>query len=214
MKEFAKKYFDLLVGEYASINLTRITNFEDFYNKQILDSVEPLRQSSQFKSVLLDAGLYIDIGFGGGFPILPLAFSMPEVIFLGIETRKKKVNVVTEIASKLGLENVKLHHERIENVLIDRPAVCGLKAVGKVDDFLGRINCPYRTRVYFFKGPNFYELEKQSLNRAFENWDVVEESEIKIPGTEKRYLIGFEPKNVPCGTKNGKQHIRVSDIVR
>ncbi len=73
--------------------------------------------------------------------------------------------MVAEIAHKLGLKNVKLHHERIENVLIDKPAVCSLKAVGKVDDFLSRINCPYRTRVYFYKGPNFHQLEEDSLER-------------------------------------------------
>lgn len=213
LKSFAQKYYELLTGEYKGINLTRIIDFEEFYNKQILDSIEPLVQSPSFEKKIKKAGTYIDIGFGGGFPILPLAFCMPDIKFVGIETRGKKVRVVSEIAEKLGLKNVVLHHERIENVFIDVDAVCSLKAVGKVDDFLFRINCPHRTTVFFYKGPNYYELEKDSIIKAKQQWDVVEETEINIPNTEKRYLIGFEPKNVPCGTKKGKQLVNVSGIV-
>lgn len=213
MEEFAQNYFELLTTEYRGINLTRINEYQDFYDKQILDSVEPLRQSALFESAINQAGLFIDIGFGGGFPILPLAFCLPDVKFIGIETRNKKVKVVGEIAQKLKLKNVALNHARIENVLIDRPAVCSLKAVGKVDEFLAKINATVLDlKVFFYKGPNFYELENESLEKAKKNWKVVEEAEITIPNTEKRYLIGFSPKNVPCGTKNIKQLVKVSDI--
>ncbi|MEX0798162.1 MAG: RsmG family class I SAM-dependent methyltransferase [Bacteriovoracaceae bacterium] len=215
MRQFAREYFDLLVGEYKGINLTRITNFDEFYNKQILDSIEPLNQSRQFKASILSTGLFLDIGFGGGFPILPLAHSLPQIKFLGVETRNKKVKVVREIANKLGLSNVKLVHERIENILIDAPVVCSLKAVGKIDDFLSRINVfAPDVIIYFYKGPNFFKLEEEALKNVVSCWNVVEQREITIPGTEKRYLIGFKPKKVPHGTNtiNVKQLVKVSDI--
>lgn len=213
MEEFAKKYFDLLTGDYKGINLTRITNFEDFYNKQILDSIEPINQSPAFKKAIAEAGFFIDIGFGGGFPILPLAYCLPEVQFLGVETRNKKVKVVGEIAHRLGLANVTLWHDRIENVLIDRPAVCSLKAVGKVGDFLEKINTEIsQITVFFYKGPNFFELEKESIKKALSSWKCIEETEIVVPGTEKRFLAGFVPKKVPHGTKNIKQLVKVTDI--
>ena len=212
MKDFAKSYFDLLVGEYSGINLTRINTFEEFYNKQILDSVEPLVQSSTFKKDIEDAGLLIDIGFGGGFPLLPLAYKLPHIKFLGVETRQKKAKVVSEIAQKLGLKNVSFLHARIENVLIDKPAVCTLKAVGKVGDFLEKINSINPSPVYFYKGPNYFELEESQIKQVGKFWNVKEEVEILIPGTEKRYIVGFEPKKVPCGTNNIKQLVKVSDI--
>ncbi|MBC75726.1 MAG: hypothetical protein CME64_06900 [Halobacteriovoraceae bacterium] len=212
IEEFAKDYFDLLVGEYAGINLTRINDFDEFYNKQILDSIEPIQQSKIFFDEIKAKGAFIDVGFGGGFPLLPLAKILPEIQFFGIETRNKKVKVVSEIANKLGLNNIKFLHSRIENVLIDRSAVCSLKAVGKVNDFLEKFNSDQDISVYFYKGPNFYELEGDQLKVAKRNWSVKEEREIIIPGTDKRYLIGFEPKNVPCGTKRIKQLVKVSDI--
>ena len=87
MKEFAKKYLEILEGPLAGINLTRILNFDDFYHKQILDSVLPFELSDIFKKSLKNSELVIDVGFGGGFPILPLAKLLPEINFIGIETR-------------------------------------------------------------------------------------------------------------------------------
>lgn len=67
MKEFAKKYLDLLTGEFAGINLTRIESPEDFYNKQIIDSVMPMTESKVFKNCLEKTKLMVDVGFGGDF---------------------------------------------------------------------------------------------------------------------------------------------------
>jgi 16S rRNA (guanine527-N7)-methyltransferase len=194
MKEFSKKYYDLLVGEYAGINLTRITDYEEFYTKQIIDSIGPVDQCDSFLKSIKTNGVMVDVGFGGGFPILPMAKKFSSIKFIGIETRNKKVNVVSEIASKLGLKNVYLHHSRIENVLIDKKVTITFKAVGKVNDFLSKLNCTQKCQVYFYKGPNFYELEKEQIVEAQKNWTMIEEKEIAVQGVEKRYLIGFENK--------------------
>ena len=155
----------------------------------------------------------LDIGFGGGFPILPMAKFKPDCSFLGIETRNKKCKVVGEMAQKLGLSNVKFLHARIENVLIDVDCICTLKAVGKVGDFLNRINTSKKIKVFFYKGPGFYELEKDSLKDALRNWNIVEEKEILVPNTDKRLIIGFENKNVPCGTVRDSKLVKVSSII-
>lgn len=212
LQEFSEKYFDLLTNEYKGINLTRIVNFDDFYTKQILDSIEPVVQSTQFREKISNTGLVVDVGFGGGFPILPLAWLMPEIEFIGIETRAKKTTVVAEISRKLGLNNVKLHHERIENILIDRDAVCTFKAVGKVDKFLACINSNKNVAVYFYKGPGFEELEKQSLLSLKNTWKMIEKTEVKIAGLERRCIVGFQPYSVPCGTTNIKNLVKVSNI--
>jgi len=119
---------------------------------------------------------------------------------------------VGEIAEKLGLKNVKLQHSRIENIFIDIECVCTLKAVGKVNDFLSKINTDKKISVFFFKGPSFYEHEKDQLIEAKKNWNIIEEREIEVPGTDKRIIIGFENKNVPCGTRYNKQLVKLSSI--
>ena len=201
LDKFSEKYFELLNNEYKGINLTRITDFNDFLNKQIIDSIKPIEISEVFKNSLNSNNRLIDVGFGGGFPILPLAKTCPELDFIGIETRGKKVKVVSEIADVLGLGNVNLIHERIENVFIDVPATVSFKAVGKVADFLNKINTNQKLQVFFYKGPNFYTIEKDQIENAKKNWNIIEEIEIDVEGTEKRILIGFENKNVLRGTK-------------
>lgn len=212
-QDFSRKYFELLTNEYKGINLTRINEFNEFEEKQIIDSVKPYDVSEKFKSLINKCGLMVDIGFGGGFPILPMANLLPNVSFIGVETRNKKVKVVGEIADHLGLKNVKLVHSRIENFYIDKECVCTLKAVGKVNDFLSRISTDKEIYVFFYKGPNFYDIEKDEIEKTKQNWDIIEEREIDVPGTDKRFLIGFKNKNVLRGTNDIKQLVKLSSIL-
>jgi 16S rRNA (guanine527-N7)-methyltransferase len=215
MEKFSKSYYDMLVGEYAGINLTRIVDYGEFWVKQILDSLEAYKQSPVFQKEILENRFHIDIGFGGGFPILPLAKFLPEVQFCGIETRAKKVKVVSEISTKLGITNAKFIHSRIEDVLIDKTATISLKAVGKVHDFLNKINTTKTVTVFFYKGPNFYDLEQEQMTKSLIDWDLVEEREILLEGVEKRYLIGFRNKKVLRGTENKmtKNLVKLSDLL-
>ncbi len=214
INKFSRDYFELLTGEYAGINLTRINEFGDFHNKQILDSLAPYEESTVYKSYVDKAQFNVDIGFGGGFPLLPMAYHLPKSKFIGIETRNKKVKVVSEIAQKLGLNNVQCLHSRIENVIIDVPVVCTLKAVGKVYDFLSKINTTEKITVFFYKGPGFLEQEADQLEKAMKEWDIVENKILDVPGTEKRLIIGFQNKKVPHGTtKFTNQLVKLSGII-
>lgn len=212
MKDFAKKYLDLLTGEFAGINLTRITSPEEFYQKQILDSVMPETESKVFKNCLEKTKLLVDVGFGGGFPILPLAFNNPDKQFVGFEARAKKAQVVQKIAGTLGLTNAKLIHQRLETVDFDVDTVITFKGVGKVGDYLPMIRTNKTVYVFFYKGPNFYELE--DIEDMIEtNWELIEEKSYDVPGTEGRVLLGFKNRKVLRGTMVTAKIIKFSSLV-
>lgn len=210
MKEFSQKYLDLLTGEFAGINLTRIDSTEEFYHKQILDSVLPQEHSEVFAKALDKTKIMVDIGFGGGFPVLPMAFKNPDKKFFGFDARAKKAQVVSKIAERLGLKNVKLMHQRFEEVLFDRDVVVTFKAVGKVADLLPLFKTSKTLYVFFYKGPNFYELE--DIEALMDDWEVIEEISYDVEGTEGRLLLGFKNKKVLRGTKTAK-NIKFSELL-
>lgn len=210
MREFSQKYLNLLTNEFKGINLTRIESPDEFYNKQILDSIMPLEKSKTFAKEVAKTGILIDIGFGGGFPVLPLAKVLPNIKFFGFDARAKKVDVVSQIAAHLGLSNVKLQHLRVEEILFNKPVVITFKAVGKISDFLPLIKTTEKILVCFYKGPNVYELE--DIEAIEKNWEVVEEISYDIEGTDGRTFLCFRNKNVLRGTINSKL-IKFSELL-
>lgn len=212
MLDFSIRYLNVLQTKLKGLNLTRILDADEFYQKQILDSINPYLQSELFKSHIQKRKVVVDVGFGGGFPILPLAKLLPDVKFVGVETRRKKADAVRLIAKELGLTNVTLVHSRLEDFLFDRPATVTFKAVGTAIDYLPII---HRTTndlsVFLYKGPNFMELEGKDLPKLEKDWKLLENQEISVPGTEQRFLVSFQSLNVPRGTS--KTLVKLSDFL-
>jgi 16S rRNA (guanine527-N7)-methyltransferase len=211
MNQFSEKYLHVLNTKLKGLNLTKILDPVEFYNKQILDSILPYEQDLNFKSFLDQTRLMVDVGFGGGFPILPLAHLLPDYRFVGFETRRKKADAVRLLAGELGLKNVKLYHHRIEDVMLDRQCLVTLKAVGTLENFLPLINTTEKIMVSFYKGPGFIQQESQSLNKLEKAWVIESPVEVEVPGTEKRIMVSCKNKNVPRGTS--KTLVNLSEIL-
>ncbi len=58
----------------------------------------------------------LDVGTGGGFPGIPLAILFPETAFHLVDSIGKKIKVVQEVATALGLNNVIATHARAEQI--------------------------------------------------------------------------------------------------
>lgn len=211
LKKLSEQYLDLLTTKLAGINLTRINNTDEFYEKQIIDSVIPFSVSSKFRSLIFESSAtLVDVGFGGGFPLVPIAFSNPGCSCIGLESKNKKVKAVQLISKQLGINNIKLFHQRIESIMIDVPALITFKAVGDIKDMLLKINsCHQEVYVYFYKGPMLNE--KEDLSLLPRNWDQIEDIAYELPTFGARRLIGYKVKNVPRGTTN-KSLVKLSEL--
>lgn len=74
----------------------------------------------------------LDLGTGGGFPGIPLAILYPETHFTLIDGTRKKITVVNEVATALGLKNVTGMQMRVEE-LKDKFDFVVTRAVAKMD---------------------------------------------------------------------------------
>ena len=104
---------------------------------------------------------------------------------------------------------------RIENLLFNQSVSVSFKAVGKVNDFLSKLNADTEIKVFFYKGPNFYQVEQEQLKSATKDWELVEEKEIKLQGIEKRYIFGFKNKTVLRRTqdKTTNNLVKLSQLI-
>ena len=95
----------------AKINVISRKDMGNFYVHHVLHSLA-IAKIVQFK----DFTEVLDAGTGGGFPGIPLAIMFPETSFYLVDSIGKKIKVVKEVVSSLGLKNVKAEQIRIEQV--------------------------------------------------------------------------------------------------
>ena len=213
-EQFSLDYLNVLRGTFAGLNLTRILDEKEFYQKQILDSLAPLYQSEIFLKQIKEKKLCVDVGFGGGFPLVPLAKALPDIEFVGVEKIRKKIDAVKEICKILNISNIKFIHSNLAGINFSKDAVITLKAVGSLENYLPLFKTSGRLSVFFYKGPSFVNDESKSLERFSGEWKSIEEKTLAVEGVGDRILIGLENRNVLRGTlKNNSENIDIASIL-
>ena len=117
----------------SKINVISRKDIDELYTRHVLHSLG-IAKVQEFEK-----GTYIlDVGTGGGFPGIPLAILFPETRFYLIDVIAKKIKVVNEVATALGLQNVKAEQMRAENVKGDFDFIVS-RAVTNMPDFVSWI---------------------------------------------------------------------------
>jgi 16S rRNA (guanine527-N7)-methyltransferase len=128
-----EKLQDLYQDWNTKINVISRKDIDELYTRHVLHSLGIAKVIS-----LKPHSKIMDVGTGGGFPGIPLAIIFPEVDFYLIDVIGKKIKVVNEVATALGLKNVKAEQMRAENVKQDFDFIVS-RAVTNMPDFVSWI---------------------------------------------------------------------------
>ena len=110
-KNQIEKLFKIYNYWNAQINVISRKDLDEFYERHVLHSMS-IGKIINFAPT----SNILDIGTGGGFPGIPLAILFPECNFTLVDSIGKKIKVVQEVASELGLTNVKALKLRAEEI--------------------------------------------------------------------------------------------------
>ncbi|MBQ3123270.1 MAG: 16S rRNA (guanine(527)-N(7))-methyltransferase RsmG [Firmicutes bacterium] len=111
MLEQFQIYMDGVLEWNEKLNLTAITDRDEFIEKHFVDSLMAVDSDEVRK-----AELVIDVGTGAGFPGIPLAIVFPEKKFVLMDSLNKRLKVIDDLCERAGIMNVVTAHGRAEEL--------------------------------------------------------------------------------------------------
>jgi len=95
----------------AKINVISRKDLDCFYERHCLHSLA----IAKFVT-FADGSRIMDLGCGGGFPVVPMAILFPNVQFLAVDSIGKKIRVVNAVKNILQISNLTALNGRVEQV--------------------------------------------------------------------------------------------------
>lgn len=135
-RQFQQLYELILVGN-RQLNLTRITDPQEFWEKHLWDSLrgvlplwmdENLEMGNEAEAVQVQLGSarlkgksratssVVDIGTGAGFPGVPVAIACPTWTVTLLDSTRKKMTFLENVVSELQIQNAKVLVDRVEQI--------------------------------------------------------------------------------------------------
>lgn len=207
------KYFKLVVEWNGKINLTAITDEEEFYTKHFYDSI-----SLAFYKDYSEVESICDVGSGAGFPSIPLKILYPNLKVTIVDSLNKRVKFLNLLQEELGLTNCNFIHARAEEVgqnkvYREKFEIVTARAVARLN-VLAELCLPLVKKGGYFlslKAQKAEEETKEAINAIkLLGGKLEQDIDFDIEGEERHILEIRKAKETPnkyprkAGTPNKK----------
>lgn len=175
-------YLALLVKWNKAYNLTAVRDPQEMVTRHLLDSLAVVPH--------LPPGCIIDVGSGAGLPGIPLALVFPDRDFTLLDSNGKKTRFLVQVRAELGLANVTVVQQRVEQFHPETPFDCVItRAFASVADILtgSRHLLASNGQMMAMKG----EVPAEELATLPEGYRLLEVIALRVPGLEQeqRHLL-------------------------
>ena len=103
-------YRDMVIEKNKVMNLTAITDPEEFALKHFADSLSLLTVSD----LITEGASVIDVGTGAGFPSVPIKIARPDIKLTLLDSLAKRIRFLDEVIESIKLDAVTTIHSRAE----------------------------------------------------------------------------------------------------
>ncbi|MBL4624452.1 MAG: 16S rRNA (guanine(527)-N(7))-methyltransferase RsmG [Flavobacteriales bacterium] len=110
-KDQFERLGDLYSNWNSQINVVSRKDIDQLHERHVLHSLGIAKVMT-----FTDGTTMLGVGTGGGFPGIPLAILFPKCQLHCVDSIGKKIKVVNEVASAIGLTNLTAEHARAEKV--------------------------------------------------------------------------------------------------
>ena len=107
-------YRDMVIEKNKVMNLTAITDPEEFALLHFADSLSLIPAVEEASPLTNKELSVIDVGTGAGFPAIPLKIAYPNINLTLLDSLNKRVNFLNSVVEELGLKKVTTIHARAE----------------------------------------------------------------------------------------------------
>jgi len=186
-----REYIHLLLKWNQSISLTTVTDPEEILSRHFGESMFAAKVRPVENCRLAD------VGTGPGFPGLPLKILVPSLKLILIESNKKKYAFLSEVVRTLGLKEVEVLPERFEQIRPETLPVhlVSARALGEFKELLR-----WSARALTPAGNLLLWVGAEDVTRVAANQDWIWEPAIKIPDSQRRFLLIGRPMANISGT--------------
>ncbi|PIE25170.1 MAG: 16S rRNA (guanine(527)-N(7))-methyltransferase RsmG [Neptuniibacter caesariensis] len=174
------RYLNLLIKWNKAYNLTAVRDPIEMVNRHLVDSLSIVPY--------IEGKRIIDVGSGPGLPGIPLAICYPDLAVTTLDSNGKKTRFQLQVKGELGLENLMVVNERVENCDFEPFDQVISRAFASLEDMINWTKQLCHEEGVFLAMKGLYPEEE--LSALPDGFELKACYRLNVPGAEgERHLL-------------------------